>query len=220
LDDRARDNWRALVAIADCAGGPWPERARQAARLLSGGVEEGAGAPAVQLLADLHELFAERGAERLASADLVEALVAREDRPWPEWKGGRPLTVRQLARLLGRFGIAPKAIRLGDRTPRGYEREQFTDAFARYLPSDPQQPQQSNDGAEKSAFDDPQHTPPVADVKNRENPHGACIVADVADEKGGLGPGGRWESDLPLPDGPPEGDDPDPEGYFGPEAEP
>ena len=36
LDDRAADNWRPLLAVADLAGGPWPERAREAAQQLSG----------------------------------------------------------------------------------------------------------------------------------------------------------------------------------------
>ena len=35
LHDRAADNWRPLLAIADAAGGEWPERARKAAKTLS-----------------------------------------------------------------------------------------------------------------------------------------------------------------------------------------
>ena len=34
LNDRAMDNWRPLLAIADAVGGTWPERARNAALLL------------------------------------------------------------------------------------------------------------------------------------------------------------------------------------------
>jgi predicted lipoprotein with Yx(FWY)xxD motif len=30
LNDRAADNWRPLIAIADLAGGEWPQLARQA----------------------------------------------------------------------------------------------------------------------------------------------------------------------------------------------
>ena len=36
LNDRAADNWRPLLAIADLAGGAWPGKAREAACLLSG----------------------------------------------------------------------------------------------------------------------------------------------------------------------------------------
>jgi putative DNA primase/helicase len=43
LHDRAADNWRPLLAIADVAGGEWPERARRAAVVLTrnnGGPDE------------------------------------------------------------------------------------------------------------------------------------------------------------------------------------
>jgi putative DNA primase/helicase len=48
LNDRAADNWRPLLAIADLAGGIWPEEARRVACLLSG--EEEGGAVNVELL--------------------------------------------------------------------------------------------------------------------------------------------------------------------------
>ena len=35
IHERARDNWRPLLAIADLCGGDWPERARKAAKELS-----------------------------------------------------------------------------------------------------------------------------------------------------------------------------------------
>jgi len=38
--NRAADNWRPLLAIADLAGGEWPERARQAAQSTCGTREE------------------------------------------------------------------------------------------------------------------------------------------------------------------------------------
>jgi hypothetical protein len=37
LNDRAADNWRPLLAVADRAGSEWPKRARDAALVLSGG---------------------------------------------------------------------------------------------------------------------------------------------------------------------------------------
>ena len=39
LHDRAADNWRPLLAIADAVGGAWPERARRAAGGRSGGTD-------------------------------------------------------------------------------------------------------------------------------------------------------------------------------------
>ena len=62
------------------------------------------------LLEDLRALFSERGTDRLASADIVATLGCLEARPWSEWKAGKPITVRQLARLLEPFGVTPGTI--------------------------------------------------------------------------------------------------------------
>ncbi len=130
---RVSDNWRPLLAIAELVGEGWPERARRAAILLAALTREEDEAPAVQLLADLRELFTAHG-ERLASQELVDWLVLREDRPWPEWRQGKPLTARQLAKLLKRFDLKPGQLKRGGENIRGYDRVDFTDAFTRYLP--------------------------------------------------------------------------------------
>ena len=80
LNDRAADNWRPLLAIADLAGGDWPRRARDAACLLSG--EHDDSAVNVGLLADIRTAFGDR--DEMKSADLVAALVADPERPWAE----------------------------------------------------------------------------------------------------------------------------------------
>ena len=41
-----------------------------------------------------------------------------------------------LARTLAPFKIAPETIRVGDRTPKGYQRAHFLDVFSRYLPQE------------------------------------------------------------------------------------
>ncbi len=63
LHDRAADNWEFLLATADIVGGDWPARARQAAVALSGFAEEETAR--VQVLADIHAIFADRNAKRL-----------------------------------------------------------------------------------------------------------------------------------------------------------
>jgi hypothetical protein len=181
LHDRARDNWRPLLAIADAVGGPWPERARAAARTVSGNADDG-DAPAVLLLIDLHGLFTERDVDRLRSEEVVEVLSEMEDRPWPEWKRGQPITVRQLARLLRPFEIRPKKIRFGDTTAQGYELEDMVDAFSRYIPrSDPEHPEQSSNDAENGAFPIRNNTNPVPDRKSAGKRWGTTDVPDVPD---------------------------------------
>ena len=75
--------------------------------------------------------------ERLSSRDLCAALVALEERPWAEWRRGKELTQNALARLLKPFGIRSRKHRFGDDPRNGYAREDFGDAFDRYLPSAP-----------------------------------------------------------------------------------
>jgi hypothetical protein len=140
LEDRQADNWRPLLAIADEAGGAWPDLARTAARRLAGAVAEADTAAPVQLLADLRELFTTTMANRLATAAIIRHLAALGDRPWVDYAQGQPLTPRHLATLLEGFRIRAKQIRQGAATRKGYMRADFTDAFSRYLPPDPKHP--------------------------------------------------------------------------------
>lgn len=155
LNDRAADNWEPLLAIADLASGDWPQQAREAARVLAGTVNEGENSAAIQLLSDVRDLFVARGADRLSSEHIVSELEGMEDRPWPELKHGRPLTKRQLARLLDRFKVHPKQLRIGGSKCRGYELGDLQDTFRRYLPShEVVQGVQPNAGAGLSPFEE------------------------------------------------------------------
>ena len=146
LRGRVADNWRPLLAIADGAGEIWGRRAREAAEALTAGrSEQTAG---VLLLEDLRTLFTDRVADRLASSDIIEALVSLDSRPWPEWKGDKPITSRQLARLLEPFSVAPTTIWADGRSVKGYHLDSFADAFARYLPPSPIQSVRPLGGAE------------------------------------------------------------------------
>src|SRR5207249_9511781 len=132
LNDRAADNWRPLLAIADYCGGEWPKRARKAAVLMSGDADEAEGSALVDLLQEIRDFLQSR--DRIASADLVEHLGKQVDKRWAEWRHGKPITQRQVARLLAPLKIKPVTIRIGTETPKGYQREAFDDAFSRYLP--------------------------------------------------------------------------------------
>jgi putative DNA primase/helicase len=130
LNDRAADNWRPLLAIADLAGGDWPAAARDAACILSGDGHDTAAN--VEILADIKTVFGDLDAT--FSADLVTKLAADPERPWAEWSRGKPLTQKQLAGLLKPFGIISASIRIGDCTGKGYKRAAFEVAWERYLP--------------------------------------------------------------------------------------
>jgi putative DNA primase/helicase len=131
LNDRAADNWRPLLAIADLAGGEWPQLARQAALILSGEAQD--GAIGVELLKDIRLAFGE--ADAIRSIDLVAKLIADPERPWAEWKRGKPLTQKQLGRLLNDFRICSETVSIpGLNDAKGYKRARFEDAWAAYCP--------------------------------------------------------------------------------------
>lgn len=135
LNDRAADNWRPLLAIADMAGGDWPAKARAAALALSGDDIADTDSTRTTLLADIRSIFGDR--DRMTSDAIVARLAMMDDRRWPEWKAGKSMTKVQLARMLAPFGITSRTIRMDDgTTPKGYYRAFFDDAFARYLPSE------------------------------------------------------------------------------------
>ncbi len=161
LDDRAADNWRPLLAIADLAGDTWPRRAREAACLLSG---EGHDTPSinVQLLADIRRAFGEDAAA-LRSVDLVAELIADPERPWVEWKRGKPLTPKQLAGLLAPFGITSETVSIPDLADaKGYKRIRFQGPWDIYLPGQNTLPDQI----------------PASETSKRRNADGAGVSGD------------------------------------------
>lgn len=134
LGDREADNWRPLLAIADCAAGEWPSKARDAVQKLRasrlGDERDSFGA---LLLGDLWELFERTGQDRLFTEQILEDLSAREDRPWGDWGNtGGPIKPQGLARFLKPYGIRPRDIRIGDDHKKGYLRSEFKESWDRY----------------------------------------------------------------------------------------
>ena len=134
LHDRAADNWRLLLAIADRAGGPWPEKARRAALELSAVKAEEADTIRTLLLSDIRGVFREKEVDRIKGETVGMALASMTDRPWPTFDKGRWITPTGIARMLRPYGIAPETIRFGEETAKGYRLSAFEDTFARYLP--------------------------------------------------------------------------------------
>ena len=109
LNDRAQDNWEPLLAIADVAGGGWPALARNAALALTQDLDE--GSIRVLLLTDIQKLFGEDKKDRMSSAALAARLgelAGGDDEagPWLTYgKAAKPITQRQIAKLLSEFYI-------------------------------------------------------------------------------------------------------------------
>ena len=155
LNDRQADAWDPLFAIAEVAGGPWPERARRVAQALCGAEneEDAESDMKIALLTDIRDIFARLGPKeaadqidegpgrprdgpRLLTREIIDELVRLEERPWGAWgKAQKPLTDVGLSKLLRPYGIRSGTVR-GDNdvTGKGYYLRSFEDAFSRYLP--------------------------------------------------------------------------------------
>ena len=112
LHDRAFDNWSPLLQIAKTLGPEWYERARGAALKLAAHDMAEDSAAAVLLLRDLEQLFKDEKTDRLATNFILADLAKKDDRPWPEYKDGNPITSRQMAELLNPFSIKPKPVNM------------------------------------------------------------------------------------------------------------
>ena len=161
IEDRNADVWEALLAVADLAGGDWPDRARRTAVTL---VTRSAGrAPSmgVLLLRDLRDVFAEIGRTRLSSETILDHLTELDESPWGDLRG-KPLDARGLSRRLSKYGIGPKPLRDGAHVFKGYDAGDLADAWSRYLSPVPVPDSHSSRGGE-GIEDSPDAAPaPVA----------------------------------------------------------
>lgn len=109
IEDRAADTWEPLFAIADLAGGDWPQRVNRACLALTGTDPDDA-ADGTRLLADLKTIWGEDEAH-LFSTTIIERLHKIEEAPWSEWGWERkPITQRGLADLLRPYRVKPKTV--------------------------------------------------------------------------------------------------------------
>lgn len=134
LGARQSDVWRPLLAIAEQAGEAWTQRASHAALALYRASEDEAD-HGLLLLEDVRDLLEAQSAGVIFTAAIIEALINREDRPWPEYRHDKPITPRGVAALLGRFKVKPVTVRIGTSTGKGYRAQDLAPAFQKYLPN-------------------------------------------------------------------------------------
>jgi hypothetical protein len=140
VTDRAADVWEPLLAIADAAGGSWPERARDACvALVAAASETASESLGVRLLTDLREVFGDQ--QVMSTETILTALHEMDESPWADLRG-KPLDARGLANRLRKYEVRSQTVRVStaingitvDATPKGYKREDLWDAWTRYLP--------------------------------------------------------------------------------------
>jgi hypothetical protein len=204
--NRVADNLRPLLAIAQVAGGDWPSRAAAAFAALNSSDQPDEHGTGAGLLADIRSIYEAARADRLPSAKIVEALAAMEGRPWPEFKHGKAITPNQMARLLTRFKIQSRTVRIGDETAKGYHLADFEDAFERFLPSSPSSKRncvttQLESGA--VAASEASQPEPLLPPGGRFSPCGikSCDAVTSPDEEVTTN-GACWSDGSPIPEPP------------------
>lgn len=210
--NREADNWRPLLAIADVAGGDWPDRARKAAKAAHVAATDDDASLLELLLGDLRAAFGTDKATEMieiASAELVKTLVAVEGRPWAEMgKARKPMTQNRLARMLKPLGIAPRQIGPEDGRLRGYVLADFMDAFGRYLAPLPgeggSQPSSrpERDEIRTSDISQPSSRDPGWTVAKSQKSNNDGLLDGWTVAKGGSGRNARVRSDELPYDGP------------------
>lgn len=132
--DRRAEVWEALLAVADAAGGDWPERARDACEYFECNGADDTLSLGTRLLRDIRTTFGER--DRMFSADIVTELTSDPESEWADlW--GKPLDQRRLAKELKRYGVESDTIRIGDARAKGYHivgEVGLAQAWAHWLP--------------------------------------------------------------------------------------
>lgn len=124
VQDRAADVWEPLFAIAEVAGGPWPQRVNRACLELNKAEDEKADA-GQELLTDIHRVFGDSPA--LFTRELLTALYDDADSVWtPEL-----IDSRKLSKALAEYGIAPTTVRRGEEILKGYKRDAFHAAWSK-----------------------------------------------------------------------------------------
>ena len=118
VEDRAADTWEPLIAIADMAGGDWPARARKAAIVLTAEDDTDTTLGA-RLLADLRDVFGD--ADAMHGETILASLHKIGEAPWNDYFG-RPLTHRDMAKLLKPYGVSSVDVKLDGVNRKGYRR--------------------------------------------------------------------------------------------------
>jgi len=120
-----------LLAIADAAGGTWPDLARVSCVELVQATANTEISLGTRLLSDLRDAFA--GVAALSTEIILQELHSMDEAPWGDLKG-KPLDPRRLARILSDYEVHSTKVKIAGRSLQGYRREDLHDPWTRYLP--------------------------------------------------------------------------------------
>jgi Protein of unknown function (DUF3631) len=129
ISDRLEQAWEPLIAIAELAGGQYPEKARAAAEDLAGEDDENTTASHALLMA-LKDVFGNR--HSMHTKDIVAALNDDKELTFGPWNDDKGIKPTEIARLLRRYRIKPRKVNIAGTHLQGYQQEQFKTVWGRY----------------------------------------------------------------------------------------
>jgi len=180
VEDRDADLWEALLAVADAAGGTWPQRARAAAVALVQSSKDRAPSLGVLLLADVRTAFTGAATDRISTSDLLDALHKVPESPWANLRG-KELDARGLARRLTSYEIRSTQVWIDGKNVRGYEDSSFFDAWIRSLPA----PDDADDATDDAPVPPDASARSARNARTSDDDHGFLAgLADLADATG------------------------------------
>lgn len=150
------------------------------------------------------------------TAQLLEDLEADDERPWRDFRDGKPITAHGLGRLLRGYHVKPALMRFGAEhsTPaRGYRRADFEPVWERYVPTPVQGPQTvAALREEPSEHDSPRSDSPTGNDVTVQTPLTGGQEGDLRAEADGTFAelSATWSNGAdgpPLPDWQPGPDD-------------
>jgi Protein of unknown function (DUF3631) len=146
VTDRSAEIWEPLLAVADAAGGDWPDKARKACVHFVMSANATPTSPGIRLLADIRTIFQQRECTKLSTVEILAVLHDMDEAPWGDLYG-KPLNARGLATELGVYGVKVTAFKNNGATVKGYTINGINglaDAWARYLPANQAVSQEEN----------------------------------------------------------------------------
>jgi hypothetical protein len=183
IEDRPADVWEPLLAVADAAGGTWPDKARAACAAMCAEATTNPASLGIKLLDDLRTVFGDSIA--LPTATILDKLVKLDESPWDDLRG-KPLDARGLANRLRNYGITSIKVKIGGTSSQGYRADALYDAWQRYLPvssggaeAEPPEPPEPGSSAALFEVPDRRKVPEPANRSEPNSPHLTRAVPEV-----------------------------------------
>lgn len=147
VEDRPAEVWEPLLAVADAAGGHWPETARAACTYFVHAPKLKTPSLGIELLSDIRDVMGHGPdsdhlkVDRIKTTELLLKLKDLDESPWAGLDGGGGLTARRLAQFMAGYSVAPVTYKDYGTTHKGYmvagnvKQVGLADAWNRYLPA-------------------------------------------------------------------------------------